>query len=66
MARARRVVNVPVKDTAQMLDVMKKLGTLEADLEAVSRPGLVRIVLHGSGADIQDLELKIKDFIKAK
>jgi len=66
MARTKRVVNVSVKDTAQMLDFMKKLGTLEADLEAESRPGLVRIVLHGSGAEVQDLELKIKGFIKAK
>lgn len=66
MARAKRVVNIPVQDTAQMLDLMKRLRTLDADLEAESRPGLVRIVLHGSGAEVQDLELKIKDFIKAK
>jgi hypothetical protein len=66
MARARRVVNIPVQDTAQMLDFMKRLGTLDADLEAESRPGLVRIVLHGSSAEVHDLELKIKDFIKAK
>jgi len=66
MARAKRVVNIPVQDTAQMLDFMKKLGTLDADLEAESRPGIVRIVLHGSSAEVQELELKIKDFIKAK
>ena len=66
MARVHRVVSVPVRDTAQMLDLMKKLGTLDADLEAVSRPGLVRIVLHGSGAEVQDLGQKIKDLIKDK
>ena len=66
MARTRRVLSVPVKDTSQMLDLMKKLGTLEADLEAESRPGLVKIVLHDAGAEVQDLELKIKEFIKAK
>lgn len=66
MARTRRVVNVPIKDTAQMLDLMKKLGTLGADLEAESRPGLVKIVLHGAGEEVQELEIKIKEFIKAK
>ncbi len=66
MARAKRVVNIPVRDSAQMLEIMKRLGTLDADLEAETRPGLIRIVLHGSSAEVQDLELKIKDFIKAK
>ena len=59
-------MNVPVKDTAQMLDLMKRLGTLDTDLEAESRLGLVRVVLHGTPADFRELELKIKDFIKAK
>ncbi len=49
-----------------MLDFMKKLGTLKADLEAQSRPGSVRIVLHGSGMEVQALELKVKELIKAK
>ncbi|MFH1820962.1 MAG: hypothetical protein ABH852_00750 [Methanobacteriota archaeon] len=66
MARIRRAVKVPVKDTDQMSVLMKKLGTLEADLEAEFRPGLVSIVLHGSAADVQALELKIKEFIKDK
>ena len=66
MAKTKRVVNVPIKDTTQMLDLMKKLGTLDADLEAESRSGLVKIVLHGAGEEVQELELKIKEFIKAK
>ncbi|MEM4187633.1 MAG: hypothetical protein QW786_03780 [Candidatus Hadarchaeum sp.] len=66
MTRTKRVLNVPVKDTAQMLDLMKRLGTLAADLEAVSRPGMVRIVLHGTGEGIKELKQKIKDFTKAK
>ncbi len=66
MAKGRRVINVPVQDTAMMLDLMKRLGTLDADLEAESRPGLVRVVLHGTPAEVKELELKIKDFIRAK
>ena len=66
MARTRRVLSVSVKDTSQMLDLMKKLGTLDADLEAESRPGLVKIVLHGAGEEVQELEIKIKEYIKAK
>lgn len=66
MARIKLVMNVPVRDTGQMLDLMKKLGTLEIDLEAESRPGLVRLVLHGSQTEVQALELEVKEFIKAK
>ncbi|MGQ9787812.1 MAG: hypothetical protein ACUVQM_00640 [Candidatus Hadarchaeaceae archaeon] len=66
MARAKRVMNVPVENTAQMLDLMKRLGTLASDLEAVSKPGMVRIVLHGNGEEIKELKQKIKDFTKAK
>lgn len=66
MTRTKRVLNVPVKDTAQMLDLMKRLGTLAADLEAVSRPGVVKIVLHGTSDEIKELKQKIKDFTKAK
>jgi hypothetical protein len=66
MAKIKRVFNLRVRDTAQMLDLMKKLGTFDMDLEAESRPGSVRIVAHGRGEDIRRLELKIREIITPK
>ncbi len=55
-----------VKDTNQMLDLMKKLGTFNMELEAESRPGLVRIVVHGTKEETRNLELKIRELIGSK
>lgn len=66
MAKAKRTFNVRVKDTAQMLDLMKKLSTFNIELDAESRPGLVRIVSHGTSEEIKKLELKIRELIAPK
>jgi hypothetical protein len=66
MATGKRVFNLRVQDTGQMLDLMKKLGTFDTDLEAESRPGLVRIVAHGTNEEIKKLELKIKKLVAQK
>lgn len=66
MAKIKRVFNLRVRDTAQMLDLMKKLGTFDIDLEAESRPGSVRISAHGTGEDIRRLGLKIREIITLK
>ena len=66
MAKTKRTLNVRVKNTPQMLDLMKKLGTLDIDLEAESKPGLVRIVAHGTKEEIRNLELKIRELIGSK
>ncbi len=66
MGMAKRIINVPVKDTDKMLYLMERLSTLNLDLEAESRPGFVRIVAHGGKDEIRSIELKIKEFMKAK
>jgi hypothetical protein len=66
MARIKRVFNLRVRDTSQMLDLMKKLGTFNMDLEAESRPESVRIVAHGTGEDIRRMEVKIREIITLK
>jgi len=66
MAKIKRVFNLRVRDTARMLDLMKKLGTFDMELEAESRPGSVRIVAHGTGEDIRRLELKIREIVTLK
>lgn len=66
MTELKRIFNVRVRDTAQLIDLMKKLGTLNVGLEAESRPGLVRIVVHGTEEEIRGFELKIKEFMSSR
>ena len=63
MARVKRTINLPVKDTGHMLEIMKKLSTLDADLEAEARPKMIRIFACGTKEELRDLELKVKEFI---
>ena len=65
-ARKKRTFNVRVNDTEQMLDLMKKLGETDLEMEAESRPGSVRIVAHGTDEELSGLELKIKGFVGSK
>ncbi|MDI6643047.1 MAG: hypothetical protein QMD95_03235 [Candidatus Hodarchaeaceae archaeon] len=62
MAKIKRTFNVRVGDTAQMLSLMKKLATLNVDIEAESRPRLVKIVAHGTKEEIRELGSKLKEF----
>ena len=55
-----------VKDTAQTLSLLERLGTLSVDLEAESRAGLVRIVVHGTKEEIRELEQKVREFIRGQ
>lgn len=66
MATAKRVFNLRTQDTREMLDLMEKLGKLNIDLEAESRPGLVRIVAHGTDEEIKKFGLEIKKITAQK
>ncbi len=62
MAKVKRTFNVRVGGTAQMLRLMEKLATLDLDIEAESRPRLVRIVAHGTKEEIRGVGSKLKEF----
>jgi hypothetical protein len=64
--KVKRVFNFRVQSTEEMLELMKKLGTFEIDLEAESRPGLVRVVAHGPEEKIKKLQLKIRELTAQK
>ncbi len=66
MAKIKKTLNVRVNDTVQMIELMEKLGTIDMELEAESRPRLVRIVAHGTKEEIRNLELKIKEITESK
>lgn len=63
MVKTKRVLNLRVKDTDQMLALMKKLSTFDLELEAESKPGMVRVVAHGEDEEIKRLKLKLKELV---
>lgn len=66
MAKKKRIFNVRVHSTSHMLELMKELGTLDIELEAESRLGVVRIVAHGTDEEIKALGLKIRGLASSR
>jgi len=64
MQKQKRIINVRVKDASQLIALMEKLGKLEVDLVAESRPRAVKIELFGSKEEARGLEHKIMEFLK--
>jgi len=64
MQKRKRIINVRVKDSSQLIALMEKLGKLEVDLVAESRPRAVKIELFGSKEEARGLEHKIMEFLK--
>jgi hypothetical protein len=62
MPKTKRIFNLKVRGTGEMLDLMKNLTRVRVDLEAESRPGSVRVVAHGTDEEIRKLELLIREF----
>ncbi|HID60824.1 MAG TPA: hypothetical protein EYP46_03060 [Hadesarchaea archaeon] len=63
MVRTKRALNLRVKNTDQMLTLMKKLVTFDLELEAESKPGLVKVAAHGEDEEIKHLESKMKELV---
>ncbi len=59
MQKQKRVINVRVKDVSQLVTLMEKLGKLEVDLIAESRPRAVKIEVFSSKEEARELEHKI-------
>lgn len=64
MQKQKRIINVRVKDASQLIALMEKLGKLEVDLVAESRPRAVKIEVFGSKEEARGLEHKIMEFLK--
>jgi len=64
MQKQKRIINVRVKDASQLIALMEKLGKLEMDLVAESRPRAVKIEVFGSKEEARGLEYKIMEFLK--
>jgi len=64
MQKQKRIINVRVKDTSQLIALMETLGKLDIDLIAESRPRAVKIEVFGSKEEVRGLEHKITEFLK--
>ena len=64
MQKRKRIINVRVKDTSQLIALMEILGKLEVDLVAESRPRAVKIEVFGSKEEARGVEHKIMEFLK--
>lgn len=59
MHRSKRTLSIRVASTKQMVELMKALGELDANLIAESHPGGVKIRIYGSKDEVRDLIHKI-------
>jgi len=64
MEKQKRIINVRVKDTSQLIALMETLGKLDIDLIAESHPRAVKIEVFGSKEEARGLEHKIMEFLK--
>ncbi len=66
MQKLKRVLNVRVANTEQMLELLRVLSELNTDIIADSRPGSVKIRIYGSKDEIRDVTRKIRTLTSAK
>ncbi len=62
--RLKKTINVRVKNSVQVFELMKELGKVDVDLVAESRPGAVKIEVFSSKEKIRELERKIREIIR--
>lgn len=57
----KKTLNVRMKNSAQMLELMKELEKMDMDLVAESRPRAVKIEVFSSREKIRELERKLRE-----
>jgi len=60
----KKRLNLKVQSTSQMLEILEKLGTLNADLDAEGRPGTISLTLYGSKEEIRRTLEKLRELTK--
>jgi len=62
----KRVLNLRVADTKQMVWLVKKISELEADLAIDARPGNIKVRIYGSKDEVRDISRKIIGLVKSQ
>ena len=60
MQKLKKTINVRIKNSAQMLELMKELEKVDVDLVAESRPRVIKIEVFSSREKIRELERKLR------
>ena len=64
MTRYKRVLNLNVDGSKQMLDMVQALTKLRADISASCTPSSLKITIHGTKDEIRDTSKKIAEIAK--
>lgn len=62
----KRVLNLRVADTKQMVWLVEAISELKADLAIDARPGNVKVRIYGSKDEIRDISRKIMGLVKSQ
>ena len=60
MQKLKKTINVRIKNSAQILELMRELEKMDVDLVAESRPRAVKIEVFSSREKIRELERKLR------
>jgi len=66
MPERKRVLNIRVADTKQMVRLVKEMSELNADLTIDADPVNVKVAIYGSKDEIRDISRKIMKLAKSQ
>lgn len=64
MTRYKRVLNLRVDNSDQMIEIVQALSELNADIAADSTPSSVKITIHGTKGKVREVSKKIMAIAK--
>jgi len=62
----KRVLNIRVANTEQMVGLVEAISRLEADLAIDARPGSVKVRIYGSKEEVREISCKILGLAKSQ
>jgi hypothetical protein len=66
MPERKRVLNIRVANTKQMVRLVKEMSELNVDLTINADPENVKVVIYGSKDEIRDISRKIMKIAKSQ
>jgi len=66
MPERKRVLNIRVADTKQMVRLVKEMSELNADLTIDADPENVKVAIYGLKGEIRDISRKIMKLAKSQ
>ncbi len=64
MSERKRVLNFPIEDSEQIIEIVKGLTEIKVDMDVDSTPSSIEITLYGSEDRIQTAVSKVNKLIE--